>query len=274
MSHPQIKGPRPVPAGRSAKMTSMVTGFNTDVEHEGRVYHVQTEDKGTDNPTIETLVYRGGEILAARRSYADLKASGWGEAVIAGRIEEQHNQVIADVRAGRFEPPASPGVREGIVTTGASTGGARLPALGDGPRPARDLIGDRAVDPSSRAPAGSRCWSPGPTAGTASGPRRGSHQADHHLPAVRRRSPRARAPTPPAGPPSRSPFRPSRARRRGTGRSGHGGKDSAETRRAVEPAARAARPRLRPHRCPDPCSTAVRTGRRLLAPRFGVCSRR
>jgi hypothetical protein len=98
-------------------MSTMVTGFNTDVEHEGRVYHVQTEDKGTDNPVIETLVYRGGEILAARRStYADLKAAGWDEAVIAGRIEEQHNQVIADVRAGRFEPRRSRVFGEGIVT--------------------------------------------------------------------------------------------------------------------------------------------------------------
>lgn len=98
-------------------MKSMVTGFNTDVEHEGRVYHVQTEDKGIGNPMIETLVYRGGEILAARRSsYADLKESGWDESVIAGRIEAQHNQVIADVRAGRFEPRRPRVFGEGIVT--------------------------------------------------------------------------------------------------------------------------------------------------------------
>ena len=58
---------------------------------------MQTEDKGTDNPPSRPG-YRGGEILAARRSYADLKATGWIETVIAGRIE-QHNQVIADVRA-------------------------------------------------------------------------------------------------------------------------------------------------------------------------------
>src|SRR5438093_339781 len=51
----------------------MVTGFNTDVQHRGKTYHVQTEDKGLQNPIIETLIYMGGEILAARRtSYADL----------------------------------------------------------------------------------------------------------------------------------------------------------------------------------------------------------
>ena len=45
----------------------MITGFNTDVSYKGLVYHVQTEDKGPQNPLIETLVYKGGEILASRR---------------------------------------------------------------------------------------------------------------------------------------------------------------------------------------------------------------
>ena len=51
----------------------MITGFNTDVKYRGVVYHVQTEDKGTANPLIETLIYKGGEILGSRRlPYADL----------------------------------------------------------------------------------------------------------------------------------------------------------------------------------------------------------
>ena len=95
----------------------MVTGFNTDVEHDGRIYHVQTEDKGTSNPTIESLVYRGGEILAAvRSSYADLQAKGFDEADIARRIEAQHNQVLADVRAGKFEVRKARVFGEGIIT--------------------------------------------------------------------------------------------------------------------------------------------------------------
>lgn len=94
----------------------MVTGFNTDVEHEGRVYHVQTEDKGVDNPIIETLVYRGGEILAAvRSSYADLKPK-FEDSAIAARIESQHNQVILDVRAGKFEVRKPRPFGEGIIT--------------------------------------------------------------------------------------------------------------------------------------------------------------
>jgi hypothetical protein len=99
-------------------MPSMVTGFNTDVEHGGRVYHVQTEDKGVGNPLIETLVYRGGEILAARRStYDDLRAGGFDEAAVARRIEEQHNAVIADVKAGHFDVRKPRPFGEGIISS-------------------------------------------------------------------------------------------------------------------------------------------------------------
>ena len=54
----------------------MITGFNTDVDFDGRVFHVQTEDKGRENPTIESLVYSRGEIVAARNTrYEDLNES-------------------------------------------------------------------------------------------------------------------------------------------------------------------------------------------------------
>ncbi len=44
----------------------VITGFNTDIEHDGVVYHVQTEDKGLDSPLILSLVYSGGAILASK----------------------------------------------------------------------------------------------------------------------------------------------------------------------------------------------------------------
>ncbi len=96
----------------------MITGYNTDVQHDGRVYHVQTEDKGKDNPIIETLIYSGGEILAARQSsYADLLERGTDEDAIAERIEEQHNQLISDVRAGRYDEKKHRPFGEGIITS-------------------------------------------------------------------------------------------------------------------------------------------------------------
>jgi hypothetical protein len=86
----------------------VITGFNTDVKYRGLVYHVQTEDKGKVNPLIETLIYKGGEILASRRlPYAELvrDADTDVEAAIGRLMEEQHKAMILEVKRGRFAPP-------------------------------------------------------------------------------------------------------------------------------------------------------------------------
>ncbi|MDX6501140.1 MAG: hypothetical protein QOG23_4400 [Blastocatellia bacterium] len=82
----------------------MLTGFNTDVEYEGVVYHVQTEDKGLQTPFILSLVYTGGAILASKRSpYDDLIAGGFDEDVLAKRLSRQHKLICAAIHAGRIE---------------------------------------------------------------------------------------------------------------------------------------------------------------------------
>ena len=87
----------------------MITGYNTDVRHGNRVFHVQTEDKGVANPKIETLIYVGGEILDSyRSSYDDLLANPpVGETAIQGRMDEQHRAVIRDIKNGKYDltPP-------------------------------------------------------------------------------------------------------------------------------------------------------------------------
>ncbi len=82
----------------------MITGYNTDVRHHDVVFHVQTEDKGTDNPFIESLVYVGGQVLAAKRAgYAELLAEGQGDRAIVELMERQHRTVIAAIKNGRFD---------------------------------------------------------------------------------------------------------------------------------------------------------------------------
>ena len=84
----------------------MITGFNTDVKYRGVVYHVQTEDKGKDNPLIETLIYKGGEILASRRlPYSELVRDTNAEKAISSLMEEQHKAMILEVKHGKFAPP-------------------------------------------------------------------------------------------------------------------------------------------------------------------------
>ncbi|MFQ5671244.1 MAG: hypothetical protein ACE5HD_12115 [Acidobacteriota bacterium] len=96
----------------------MLTGYNTDVNHAGQVFHVQTEDRGKENPLIETLIYVGGRILASRRrSYADQAGRKPSREDLADLIERQHQGVVRDIRLGKFDPPEQcKPFGEGIIT--------------------------------------------------------------------------------------------------------------------------------------------------------------
>ena len=84
--------------------TQMITGFNTDVKHEGHVYHVQTEDRGLDNPMFESLIYIGGSIVAKKLTpYSDKLTEGATEETLASLLKRQHQVIIAAIKAGRIE---------------------------------------------------------------------------------------------------------------------------------------------------------------------------
>ena len=102
----------------------MITGFNTDIEHDGVTYHVQTEDKGVETPLILSLVYNRGTILASKRSpYNDLVQSGFDEQVLADRLQKQHKLICAAVRAGRIEDLKQMTAREAAVKKEAKANG-------------------------------------------------------------------------------------------------------------------------------------------------------
>jgi len=81
--------------------TVVLTGFNTDIEHSGTTYHVQTEDKGRSNPLVESLVYTSGEILYTRRTpYDDLVEQDVDREAVASLMERQHRSIVNAVQAG------------------------------------------------------------------------------------------------------------------------------------------------------------------------------
>ena len=83
----------------------MITGYNTDVRHGNRIFHVQTEDKGLANPKIETLIYVGGEILDSYRgTYEDLLGDfPLQDSAIQARMDDQHKSVIRDIKNGKYD---------------------------------------------------------------------------------------------------------------------------------------------------------------------------
>jgi len=51
----------------------MITGYNHNVKYKDRIYHIQTEDSGVQNPHMITHVFIGGNIIdTSKASYAAL----------------------------------------------------------------------------------------------------------------------------------------------------------------------------------------------------------
>ena len=120
----------------------MITGYNTDVPHNNRVFHIQTEDKGETAPEIESLVYVGGEILATKKtSYAEAVRNGRDDRAVQEIVEQQHRTMIAAIQRGRFDgPDGSVRVPEGMTAARGESGSA---AVGSGEQL---TAGDRTLD--------------------------------------------------------------------------------------------------------------------------------
>lgn len=88
----------PFPKFFSALSNAVISGFNTDIEYDGTVYHVQTEDKGAPANVIMSLVYDKGTILASKRAkYEDID-----EKELSERLAHQHKLICAAVNSGRI----------------------------------------------------------------------------------------------------------------------------------------------------------------------------
>ncbi len=133
----------------------MITGFNTDVKHKNRVFHIQTEDKGEANPYVESLVYVGGEILATKRtSYAEVIQSGRDDHAVQDLMEQQHRTMIAAIQRGRFDGPGGAvQVPDGMSPPTAPPPPAAAPAAAPKASSAVPPPAPAAAPPAAPAPA-------------------------------------------------------------------------------------------------------------------------
>jgi hypothetical protein len=82
----------------------MLSGFNHNLKYKGKIFHIQTEDGGKDNPQILTHAFLGGVILdTVRQSYGDvLGKPGWQDA-LRDRMKAQHLEEIRKLFSGAFD---------------------------------------------------------------------------------------------------------------------------------------------------------------------------
>jgi hypothetical protein len=89
----------------------MIFGHNSNITLGQSKYHVQTEDGGTASALIDTTVYCGGRVLHRRtNNYLDLlPLNPDREAALKLRLDEQHRQVLEEIRSGAlYLPPSVP----------------------------------------------------------------------------------------------------------------------------------------------------------------------
>lgn len=88
----------------------MVTGFNTNIEYQGEVYHVQTENERGDAPIITTFLFKGGAALLSRKtSYLSCGPSETLDDIIKKWMKEQHKNILKDLVGGKIllSPPGT-----------------------------------------------------------------------------------------------------------------------------------------------------------------------
>jgi hypothetical protein len=142
----------------------MLTGYNTDIRHGEIVLHVQTEDKGRENPAIESVIYIKGRVLAAKRTpYNKLLEEGKGEREIASLMEQQHRTILAAIRAGRFDPRIAEALK-GDKAKGDGKAAGKAAAKGEGtPAPRREAGVEGTVLTASSAPPERTASTPAPS---------------------------------------------------------------------------------------------------------------
>ena len=118
-------------------------GYNHNIRYRDRVYHVQTEDSGLENPHVFTHMFLEGQIIASRRlDYDDLVVESEeqqkeNDQKIRKRMQDQHKSLMKQLRRGEMDETiiALMGMLEPVVdelSVGEEPAVAEVPA-GMGP---------------------------------------------------------------------------------------------------------------------------------------------
>jgi hypothetical protein len=135
-----------------AQGPSPLLGYNTNVRHKGKLYHIQTEDSGVNHPHVITHLFAdGGRIVSSKKtSYQTMLGADDLKPAVKKLMQDQHKGMFIALRDGAFdEQEGLLGVPAVVPTMPADTTPGTEPAIELEPIPLE-------VPASKRPPAASR----------------------------------------------------------------------------------------------------------------------
>lgn len=87
------------------KSLSPLVGYNTNVRHKGKTYHIQTEDSGRHRPHVITHIFAdGGRIVASRKTdYSNHLNEENLEEIVRNLMKAQHKEMVIALRDETYE---------------------------------------------------------------------------------------------------------------------------------------------------------------------------
>jgi hypothetical protein len=134
---------------------AMITGSNTNVRYDGKLFHVQTEDSGRRNPHVISHLYFGGTVLASEKTQYDELLDLESESLakdVRTLIEDQHKSMLKSLIHGEFDAV----IRERLGGGETDPGDTAANSSGTEPvqaPPAAPVPTEPVVDAGSPAPA-------------------------------------------------------------------------------------------------------------------------
>ena len=192
-------------------------GFNNNVRHRGRIFHIQTEDSGVKFPRIVTHLFAdGGRIVSTTRTdYAEHVEKVDMASVVRNMMKEQHKAMFAALRAGDMDVllenvcgPLEPARSKAPDSVADPTAKNDLDSARVIVGPARGAAAGVAAEPSSLpVPAAAQLTEPAPAAQTVIESLKSARDSDESARSRRPISnPNLHKPTPSVAPPQAGAF--------------------------------------------------------------------
>jgi hypothetical protein len=160
-----------------SKAPPPLLGFNNNVRHRGRIFHIQTEDSGVKFPRIVTHLFAdGGRIVKTTRTdYSEHLEKTDMATVVRGMMKEQHKAMFAALRTGDLDA-----LLENVCGP-LEAARAKAPESAVDPTSSNDLETARVVVRASKPLEAAKLGPPPPPRRTESTPRVDAHSATDGL---------------------------------------------------------------------------------------------